>query len=166
MHTRPTKKKKSQIAFTVAEHSEPRVGHYFTDSLRLCTSRKFVWTLTLAMTNRQKDFARREELRRSDVEVWLGFITFLCEVFGIIRSSSGEPFRVLVCPIYTCLREVCIVCTTILYGLTTTATREKAFHSTGSSPSAIAFYQLFPFAMASPKKIKNKKANQPTYKVD
>uniref|UniRef100_A0A3Q2YWF8 Cap binding complex dependent translation initiation factor n=1 Tax=Hippocampus comes TaxID=109280 RepID=A0A3Q2YWF8_HIPCM len=54
----------------------------------------------------QKDFARREELRRSDVEVWLGFITFLCEVFGIMRSSSGEPFRVLVCPIYTCLREL------------------------------------------------------------
>lgn len=25
-----------------------------------------------------------------------------------MRSSSGEPFRVLVCPIYTCLREVCI----------------------------------------------------------
>lgn len=23
-----------------------------------------------------------------------------------MRSSSGEPFRVLVCPIYTCLREV------------------------------------------------------------
>ncbi|XP_061655770.1 CBP80/20-dependent translation initiation factor isoform X6 [Phyllopteryx taeniolatus] len=54
----------------------------------------------------QKDFARRAELQRSDVEVWLGFITFLCEVFGIMRSSSREPFRVLVCPIYTCLREL------------------------------------------------------------
>lgn len=56
----------------------------------------------------QRDFARREELQQSDVERWLGFITFLCEVFGTMRSSSGEPFRVLVCPIYTCLREVCI----------------------------------------------------------
>ncbi len=55
----------------------------------------------------QRDFARREELQQSDVERWLGFITFLCEVFGTMRSSSGEPFRVLVCPIYTCLREVC-----------------------------------------------------------
>ncbi|XP_061149358.1 CBP80/20-dependent translation initiation factor isoform X1 [Syngnathus typhle] len=54
----------------------------------------------------QKDFVRREELQRSDVEVWLGFITFLCEVFGTMRSSSWEPFRVLVCPIYTCLREL------------------------------------------------------------
>ncbi|XP_061657560.1 CBP80/20-dependent translation initiation factor isoform X2 [Syngnathoides biaculeatus] len=54
----------------------------------------------------QKDFARRTELQQSDVEVWLGFITFLCEVFGIMRSSSGEPFRVLVCPIYTCLQEL------------------------------------------------------------
>lgn len=48
----------------------------------------------------------REELQQQDVERWLGFITFLCEVFGTMRSSTGEPFRVLVCPIYTCLREV------------------------------------------------------------
>lgn len=54
----------------------------------------------------QRDFSHREELQQSDVEKWLGFITFLCEVFGTMRSSSGEPFRVLVCPIYTCLREV------------------------------------------------------------
>lgn len=54
----------------------------------------------------QRDFSCREELQQSDVEKWLGFITFLCEVFGVMRSSSGEPFRVLVCPIYTCLREL------------------------------------------------------------
>lgn len=54
----------------------------------------------------QKDFTVREELQQQDVERWLGFITFLCEVFGTMRSSTGEPFRVLVCPIYTCLREV------------------------------------------------------------
>uniref|UniRef100_A0A672YXD6 CBP80/20-dependent translation initiation factor n=1 Tax=Sphaeramia orbicularis TaxID=375764 RepID=A0A672YXD6_9TELE len=54
----------------------------------------------------QRDFCRREDLQQSDVEKWLGFITFLCEVFGTMRSSSGEPFRVLVCPIYTCLREL------------------------------------------------------------
>lgn len=59
-------------------------------------------------TSTQRDFSRREEHQQSDVERWLGFITFLCEVFGTMRSSSGEPFRVLVCPIYTCLREVCI----------------------------------------------------------
>lgn len=59
-------------------------------------------------TSPQRDFACREELQQSDVERWLGFITFLCEVFGTMRSSSAEPFRVLVCPIYTCLREVCI----------------------------------------------------------
>ncbi|XP_033613379.1 CBP80/20-dependent translation initiation factor isoform X3 [Fukomys damarensis] len=54
----------------------------------------------------QKDFTVREELQQQDVERWLGFITFLCEVFGTMRSSTGEPFRVLVCPIYTCLREL------------------------------------------------------------
>lgn len=57
------------------------------------------------------DFSHREGLQQSDVERWLGFITFLCEVFGTMRSSSGEPFRVLVCPIYTCLREVSISAT-------------------------------------------------------
>ncbi|KAH0627815.1 hypothetical protein JD844_008251, partial [Phrynosoma platyrhinos] len=40
-----------------------------------------------------KDFTMREELQQSDVERWLGFITFLCEVFGTMRSSTGEPFR-------------------------------------------------------------------------
>ncbi|XP_067339893.1 CBP80/20-dependent translation initiation factor isoform X1 [Channa argus] len=62
---------------------------------------------SLLLNKLQWDFSRREELQQLDVERWLGFITFLCEVFGTMRSSSGEPFRVLVCPIYTCLREVC-----------------------------------------------------------
>lgn len=61
---------------------------------------------SLLLNMLQKDFSRREELQQGDVERWLGFITFLCEVFGTMRSSSGEPFRVLVCPIYTCLREL------------------------------------------------------------
>ncbi|KAI9524681.1 hypothetical protein NQZ68_016690 [Dissostichus eleginoides] len=60
---------------------------------------------SLLLNMLQRDFARREELQQSDVERWLGFITFLCEVFGTMRSSSADPFRVLVCPIYTCLRE-------------------------------------------------------------
>lgn len=62
--------------------------------------------LTWSLVSPQKDFTVREELQQQDVERWLGFITFLCEVFGTMRSSTGEPFRVLVCPIYTCLREV------------------------------------------------------------
>lgn len=61
---------------------------------------------SLLLNMLQRDFSRREELQQSDVERWLGFITFLCEVFGTMRSSSGEPFRVLVFPIYTCLREL------------------------------------------------------------
>uniref|UniRef100_A0A8C8DUU7 CBP80/20-dependent translation initiation factor n=1 Tax=Oryzias sinensis TaxID=183150 RepID=A0A8C8DUU7_9TELE len=61
---------------------------------------------SLLLNRLQKDFCRRGEIQQSDVEQWLGFITFLCEVFGTMRSSSGEPFRVLVCPIYTCLREL------------------------------------------------------------
>ncbi|XP_026104602.1 CBP80/20-dependent translation initiation factor-like isoform X2 [Carassius auratus] len=61
---------------------------------------------SLLLNMLQRDFTRREELQQTDVECWLGFITFLCEVFGTMRSSSGEPFRVLVCPIYSCLREL------------------------------------------------------------
>ncbi|KAF4794059.1 hypothetical protein TURU_105362 [Turdus rufiventris] len=57
------------------------------------------------MVKTMKDFTMREKLQQRDVERWLGLITFLCEVFGTMRSSTGEPFRVLVCPIYTCLRE-------------------------------------------------------------
>ncbi|XP_067401744.1 CBP80/20-dependent translation initiation factor isoform X2 [Emydura macquarii macquarii] len=61
---------------------------------------------SLLLNMLQKDFTMREELQQRDVERWLGFITFLCEVFGTMRSNTGEPFRVLVCPIYTCLREL------------------------------------------------------------
>ncbi|XP_006891762.1 PREDICTED: CBP80/20-dependent translation initiation factor isoform X2 [Elephantulus edwardii] len=61
---------------------------------------------SLLLNMLQEDFTVREELQQQDVERWLGFITFLCEVFGTMRSSTGEPFRVLVCPIYTCLREL------------------------------------------------------------
>ncbi|XP_033871445.1 CBP80/20-dependent translation initiation factor isoform X4 [Acipenser ruthenus] len=61
---------------------------------------------SLLLNMLQRDFTQREGLQQSDVERWLGFITFLCEVFGTMRSSAGEPFRVLVCPIYTCLREL------------------------------------------------------------
>ncbi|XP_043937686.1 CBP80/20-dependent translation initiation factor [Protopterus annectens] len=61
---------------------------------------------SLLLNMLQKDFSMRDKLQQSDVERWLGFITFLCEVFGIMRSSKGEPFRVLVGPIYTCLREL------------------------------------------------------------
>ncbi|XP_041825795.1 CBP80/20-dependent translation initiation factor isoform X2 [Melanotaenia boesemani] len=61
---------------------------------------------SLLLNMLQTDFSHREGLQQSDVERWLGFITFLCEVFGTMRSNSGEPFRVLVCPIYTCLREL------------------------------------------------------------
>ncbi|XP_035382920.1 CBP80/20-dependent translation initiation factor isoform X2 [Electrophorus electricus] len=61
---------------------------------------------SLLLNMLQRDFTRRAELQRTDVECWLGFITFLCEVFGTMRSSMGEPFRVLVGPIYTCLREL------------------------------------------------------------
>ncbi|MEQ2171507.1 hypothetical protein GOODEAATRI_011393, partial [Goodea atripinnis] len=61
---------------------------------------------SLLLNTLQRDFSRREELQQTDVEQWLGFITFLCEVFCTMRSSSGHPFRVLVCPIYTCLREL------------------------------------------------------------
>ncbi|XP_043952417.1 CBP80/20-dependent translation initiation factor isoform X2 [Gambusia affinis] len=61
---------------------------------------------SLLLNALQRDFSRREELQQTDVERWLGFNTFLCEVFCTMRSSSGQPFRVLVCPIYTCLREL------------------------------------------------------------
>ncbi|TNM92351.1 hypothetical protein fugu_019363 [Takifugu bimaculatus] len=61
---------------------------------------------SLLLNMLQRDFCHRERLQQADIERWLGFITFLCEVFGTMRSNSGEPFRVLVCPIYTCLREL------------------------------------------------------------
>ncbi|XP_029920985.1 CBP80/20-dependent translation initiation factor isoform X2 [Myripristis murdjan] len=61
---------------------------------------------SLLLNMLQRDFSHRDDLQQADVERWLGFITFLCEVFGTMRSSAGEPFRVLVCPIYTCLREL------------------------------------------------------------
>lgn len=86
--------------------------------------------LTGSFVPLQKDFTVREELQQQDVERWLGFITFLCEVFGAMRSSTGEPFRVLVCPIYTCLREVsrCPALTTRLSCSRVPGTRQGPNH--------------------------------------
>uniref|UniRef100_A0A8C4R8T2 Uncharacterized protein n=1 Tax=Eptatretus burgeri TaxID=7764 RepID=A0A8C4R8T2_EPTBU len=49
----------------------------------------------------------RDVTQHSNVERWLGFVTLLSEVFGAMRSSDGEPFQVLILPIYTCLQEAC-----------------------------------------------------------
>ncbi|XP_043944904.1 CBP80/20-dependent translation initiation factor-like [Protopterus annectens] len=61
---------------------------------------------SLLLNMLQKDFSRRHELQHSNVEQWLGFITFLCEVFVTMRIKNGEPYHALVSPIYTCLREL------------------------------------------------------------
>nr|XP_035934084.1 CBP80/20-dependent translation initiation factor isoform X9 [Halichoerus grypus] len=92
---------------------------------------------SLLLNMLQKDFTVREELQQQDVERWLGFITFLCEVFGTMRSSTGEPFRVLVCPIYTCLRELlqsqdvkedAVLCCSMEIGRSTWAFTVDSFH--------------------------------------
>ncbi|XP_032829717.2 CBP80/20-dependent translation initiation factor isoform X2 [Petromyzon marinus] len=54
----------------------------------------------------QSEYGRRADTRRRDVERWLGFVTFLCEVYGTMRSSASEPYRVLAIPVYTCLQEL------------------------------------------------------------
>uniref|UniRef100_A0A8C2XIR0 Cap binding complex dependent translation initiation factor n=1 Tax=Cyclopterus lumpus TaxID=8103 RepID=A0A8C2XIR0_CYCLU len=64
---------------------------------------------SLLLNMLQRDFACREELQQSDVERWLGFITFLCEVFGTMRSCSAEPFRVLLLE-STDVKEDAVLC--------------------------------------------------------
>ncbi|CAN0325014.1 unnamed protein product [Lampetra planeri] len=54
----------------------------------------------------QCEYGQRADTRRRDVERWLGFVTFLCEVYGTMRSSASEPYRVLAIPVYTCLQEL------------------------------------------------------------
>uniref|UniRef100_A0A8C6T016 CBP80/20-dependent translation initiation factor n=1 Tax=Neogobius melanostomus TaxID=47308 RepID=A0A8C6T016_9GOBI len=87
-------------------HSEEALAQVVTAIYSKAVSDRRTKFRSLLLNLLQRDFSSREQLQRADVEKWLGFITFLCEVFGAMRSSSGEPYRVLVCPIYTCLREL------------------------------------------------------------
>ncbi|KAA8584498.1 hypothetical protein FQN60_008283 [Etheostoma spectabile] len=49
---------------------------------------------SLLLNMLQRDFACREELQQSDVEKWLGFITFLCE---LLESTDVKEDAVLCC---------------------------------------------------------------------
>ncbi|XP_041356187.1 CBP80/20-dependent translation initiation factor-like [Gigantopelta aegis] len=51
----------------------------------------------------QKDFEGKDDLRRESSSRFLGFFTFLCQIFGEMRTATGEHFRPLITPIFHCV---------------------------------------------------------------
>ena len=47
--------------------------------------------------------SEKDSIRGETPGKFLGFLTFLCQVFGNMRTVKGEPFDVLCGPIYDCL---------------------------------------------------------------
>ncbi|XP_052096576.1 CBP80/20-dependent translation initiation factor-like isoform X2 [Mytilus californianus] len=54
----------------------------------------------------QIDYKDKDSLRTKSPGRFLGFVTFLCQVFGNMRTAKGEPFNVLSGPIYDCIYTI------------------------------------------------------------
>ncbi|XP_005113329.1 CBP80/20-dependent translation initiation factor [Aplysia californica] len=50
----------------------------------------------------QADYKARKELIASDPARFRGFLAFLCEIFGVMRTANNEVFKPLVNPIFDC----------------------------------------------------------------
>ncbi|XP_035685010.1 CBP80/20-dependent translation initiation factor-like [Branchiostoma floridae] len=57
------------------------------------------------LTRLQEDYKKKESLHTSDQAVFLGFVTLLCELFGVLHIN-GEPMKALVGPVYDTLMEL------------------------------------------------------------
>ena len=45
-------------------------------------------------------FSEKEELRSGSLSRFLNVFSFMCQVFSIMRTASGETFKALVTPLY------------------------------------------------------------------
>lgn len=45
-------------------------------------------------------------MRKSENARYLGFVTFLCQVFGNVRLATGDTMKPLVAPVYECLEQI------------------------------------------------------------
>ncbi|XP_019643219.1 PREDICTED: CBP80/20-dependent translation initiation factor-like [Branchiostoma belcheri] len=57
------------------------------------------------LTRLQEDYKKKESLHASDQAVYLGFVTLLCQLFGVLHIN-GEPMKALVGPVYDTLMEL------------------------------------------------------------
>ena len=53
----------------------------------------------------QSQYKQRKELKRQSVEVWLSMVSFLSYFFKQMKCQ-GDPLKVLVVPLTTCLSEI------------------------------------------------------------
>ncbi|XP_060076627.1 CBP80/20-dependent translation initiation factor-like [Ylistrum balloti] len=51
----------------------------------------------------QKDFKDKDITRKNNLKKYLGFFTFLCQIFSNMRLKQGQCLEPLVAPIYDCL---------------------------------------------------------------
>lgn len=63
------------------------------------------WKTTWYLYNQSINhlFTDKDNIRKDNPGKFLGFVTFLCQVFGNMRTAKGEPFTVLSTPIYDCV---------------------------------------------------------------
>lgn len=54
----------------------------------------------------QQDYKARHDLLSTDPGRFRGFVTFLCEIFNIMRTINDEVFKPLVSPIFDCLELI------------------------------------------------------------
>ncbi|XP_077993784.1 CBP80/20-dependent translation initiation factor-like [Glandiceps talaboti] len=54
----------------------------------------------------QAEFGRRENLKNDAINTWLGLVTFLVELFVVMRTQNGEILKALAKPVFVCVTEL------------------------------------------------------------
>ncbi|XP_060568337.1 CBP80/20-dependent translation initiation factor-like [Ruditapes philippinarum] len=60
---------------------------------------------SLLLSMIQADYKDKDSLRSKSVSKFLNILSFMCQVFGTMRTAGGEVFKPLVSPLYECFLQ-------------------------------------------------------------
>ncbi|XP_060587118.1 CBP80/20-dependent translation initiation factor-like [Ruditapes philippinarum] len=61
---------------------------------------------SLLLSMIQADYKDKDSLRSKSVSKFLNILSFMCQVFGTMRTAGGEVFKPLVSPLYECFNMI------------------------------------------------------------
>ncbi|XP_053386792.1 CBP80/20-dependent translation initiation factor-like [Mercenaria mercenaria] len=61
---------------------------------------------SLLLSMIQADYKDKDNLRSKSVSKFLNILSFMCQIFGTLRTAGGEVFKPLVSPLYECFNMI------------------------------------------------------------
>lgn len=61
---------------------------------------------SLLLSMIQADYKDKDNLRSKSVSKFLNILSFMCQIFGTMRTAGGEVFKPLVSPLYECFNMI------------------------------------------------------------